>query len=122
MLPVLAPTGAASAAALLLAAAALAAAARLLLRFALGVARHRALPLPAPPEPSFLLGHVQALFSDTSPLTMAEYVKTYGAFFKLRALNATMLVLSDPAAIAKLNRRAAQRRRGGGGVLLRQEV
>jgi hypothetical protein len=110
MLPVLAvsPAAAAAVAAALLAAAA---AARLLLRFAAGVLRHRALRLPAPPEPDLLLGHARVLFSDTSPLRMAEYVTALGALFKLRVLGATMVVLADPAAIAKLNRWAAVRGR-----------
>lgn len=94
---VLAAVGSAAAALLaLVALAALRSAARLL--------RHRRLDLPSPPETTLLLGHAIALASERSPLTMAAWAKEFGPLIKLRILDDTMTMLTDPAAIARLNR------------------
>ncbi|KAI8476126.1 MAG: cytochrome P450 [Monoraphidium minutum] len=94
------PALAALAAAALLAAAA----AWVAVSFALGVARYRRLPLPAPPARSLLLGHASPMMSDRSPVTMSEWVNTYGPMLKLRVLGGTLVILTDPAAITRINR------------------
>ncbi|GBF98134.1 cytochrome P450 [Raphidocelis subcapitata] len=103
-LPVLVAAAPAQAAALAVVLLPLAVVAAWLLRFAVGVVRFRRLKLPSPPVPSLFLGHAGVLLSETSPVIMAKWVKDHGPLIKLRVLGQTMVVLSDPAAAAKLNR------------------
>ena len=64
----------------------------------------RRLKLPSPPAGSLFLGHAGDLLSETSPVLISEWVRAYGPLIKLRMLSRTMVVLTDPAAAAKLNR------------------
>lgn len=73
-------------------------------RFVLGIVRHYRLNLPSPPETSLLLGHASPMLTDKSPLRMAEWEQQCGPIFKLRLLGQTLVILTDPAAVVRVNR------------------
>lgn len=97
--PPAAPLAAAAALALLVSAALL-----LLLRALRGLATYWSLDLPSPPEPSLLLGHAPIFMSNKQPLKLAAAEARLGPIFKARFLTTPMVVLTDPAAIVRLNR------------------
>jgi hypothetical protein len=78
--------------------------ARAALAVVTGVTQHRRLDLPSPPEPSLLVGHMRALMSDMQPINMEGYVRKWGPLFKLRVMWRSMVVLTDPAEVARVNR------------------
>jgi len=89
-------------AALLLAAAA--ALTYLLIRTLSSIRRYRQLDIPEPPAVSTLLGHAPQMLTDTTPVLMASWVAQYGPLFKMRALDRPLVVVADPASIARINR------------------
>jgi hypothetical protein len=95
-------------AAAVVAAAALAAAlvfvALLAARITTNLRRYSRVKLPSPPIVSTVLGHAGLMLTDTAPIKMAQLVAELGPIFKLRVLTGTLVVVSDPPTIVKLNR------------------
>lgn len=69
-------------------------------------------PLSSLPGPSgnFLLGNVQDITSLNVHRTLTKWTNQYGGLYRIRILNKTVLVLTDPALVTPL---LASRTRGG---------
>lgn len=56
--------------------------------------------LPSPPTPSWLLGHLEDIASPQHHLRLFQWARTLGPVYAVRMAISTIVILSDPAAVA----------------------
>lgn len=98
------PPSACTQAALLAAAAVLLWLGAAVARVANSLIKYSQLRLPSPPEPNAILGHALPLMSFKQPFVLDEWATQCGPIFKVRALFDHYVLLTDPEAIARVNR------------------